>query len=106
MITTEDENFLNYWSENREMEKKISRQLMGGLPWGLLIGAGIVGVLFTGGWYEQAIIEANSEFNAFVLLFAVIGIAVFTGVFYKKYRWDLNEQHYKEILHKKSSQNL
>jgi hypothetical protein len=102
MISAEEEKFFQYWENNRERESKLPRQLMFGLPWGLLIGAGIVASLYTGGWYTRATMEANSEMNPFVLLLAVSGIAVFTGVFYKKYKWEMNEQHYLEILHRKN----
>lgn len=102
MLSAEEEKFLVYWKENREREKKFSRQLLAGLPWGLLIGAGIVTALFTGGWYVRATMEANSESNPFVIIIAVVGIAVFVGVFYKRHRWEMNEQHYDELLQKKN----
>jgi membrane protein YdbS with pleckstrin-like domain len=101
MISAEEEKFFQYWLKNRGRKRKLSYQLLSGLPWGLLIGAGIVIALYTGGWYERATMEANSQLNAFVLLLAVVCIAVFTGVFYKKHQWEMNEQRYKELLHKR-----
>ena len=102
MLSKEDEDFLIYWQKNRDRDKKLLRQLLAGLPWGLLVGAGIVAALFSGGWYERATMEAYSESSPYVLLLAVICIAVFISVFYKRHRWEMNEQHYLELLHKKS----
>lgn len=76
------------------------RQLFVGLPIGLLISAGIIFSLDLG-WYERANMVANSQMNPFILLIAIIGIAVFTAIFYKKFKWDQNEQQYLELLSKK-----
>jgi fructose-specific phosphotransferase system IIC component len=97
MLTKEEEAFLKYWSANREREAKPLRMLTAGLPWGLLLGLGIVLALSWGGWYERATMVADTELNPWVLLIAVIIIAMFTGYFYKKHRWDQNEQLYREI---------
>ena len=71
-----------------------------GLPLGILMGIGIVLSLITG-WYTRAVMEANSQLNPIVLIIALLSIAVFTSIFYKKHRWEMNEQYYKELLHKK-----
>ena len=38
------------------------------------------------------------------LAVAVIAIAIFTAVFYKKYQWDMKEQRYRELLYKKEKE--
>ena len=40
---------------------------------------------------------AYSQSSPWLLVIAIIAIAVFTGIFYKKYRWEMNEQRYKEL---------
>ncbi len=102
MITEEEKKFLKYWKENREKESKLSKQIMAGLPWGLLIGAGVGLSLITGEWYQRATMVANAELSPLTLFFAITAISIFTGVFYKKHKWEMNEQHYKEILYKLS----
>lgn len=103
-MSNEEERFIEYWEQNREKEKKLFRQLVIGLPLGSLIGIGII-VSLLSGWYERANMEANTESNPFVLIIAVVAIAVFFAIFYKKYTWDMNEQHYKELLFKKEKEN-
>lgn len=79
------------------------RQLFIGLPAGLLFGAGILVSLGTG-WYQRANMVANSQFNPNVLTIAIAAIAVFVAIFYKKYKWDMYEQQYRELMAKKHKQ--
>ncbi len=101
MLTASEERFIEYWKNNRDREKKTFRQLLFGLPIGLLLGTGIFLSVVTDTWYERADMVANTELNPNVLIVAILAIAVFTGLFYKKFRWDQNEQLYKELLLKK-----
>lgn len=103
MLTQQEENFLNYWKENRDREKKLMRQLFIGLPAGLLIAGGIILSLDLN-WYERANMVANTSLNPWVLLIAVIAIVVFMAIFYKKYQWDMKEQRYRELLFKKENE--
>jgi hypothetical protein len=100
MLSPEEERFMHYWDANREKQKKFARQLFFGLPFGLLLGIGIV-VLFESGWYERANMVAYTQSTPWVLIAAIIITAVFTGVFYKRYKWEANEQRFKELQVKK-----
>ncbi len=100
MVSKEEEIFLRYWEANRNSEKKKMRLVFIGISGGLLLGAGIL-VLLVSGWYVRANMEANSEFNPVILIIAILAIALFCGIFYKKFKWDMNEQRYREILNKK-----
>ncbi len=104
MLSKNEERFIDYWEHNREREKKLFRQLLFGLPLGMLIGGGIIISVVTDKWYERADMVANTKLNPNVLIIAVIAIAVFTGLFYKKFRWDQNEQLYRELLVKKKKE--
>jgi hypothetical protein len=97
---TEEEKFIEYWEANRDREKKLWRQIAIGTPIGFLVSIGILVSLFSG-WYTRADMVANSESNPVVLIIAVIGIALFIGVFYKKHQWDMNEERYQEFLARK-----
>ena len=105
MLTANEEHFIDYWKNNRDKEKKLFRQLVFGLPLGLLIGVGIMISLVTDKWYKRADMIANTQMNPTVLIVAILSIAVFTGLFYKKFKWDQNEQLYKELLLKKKKGN-
>ena len=105
MLSPSEERFIAYWAANRDREKRTFRQLLFGLPLGLLIGAGIFLTVVTDTWYERADMVANTQMNPNVLIVAILSIAVFTGLFYKKFKWDQNEQMYKELLAKKKKKD-
>ena len=102
MLSKREEQFLTWWEENREKNKKGLRQLFIGLPVGLAFGIGIL-LSVGSGWYERANMVANSQMNPNVLTIAIVSIAVFIAIFYKKYQWEMHEQQYKELMAKKKS---
>ena len=104
MLTPREEQFIQYWQQNRDREKKLFRQLLIGLPSGMLLAIGIVASVVTGQWYRRADMVANSELNPNVLIIAVLVIVVFIAIFYKKFQWDQKEQLYKELLSKKEKE--
>lgn len=99
MLSEKEKAFLKYWEENRVKEKSILKQFFPGLPIGLSIGAAILLLLYSG-WYERADMVENAESNPIILFIAIAGIIAFTGFFYKKFRWEMNEQAYKELQFK------
>jgi cbb3-type cytochrome oxidase subunit 3 len=105
MLTPEETKFISYWGQNRDREKNIARQIFFGLPFGLLLGIGVL-VVLESGWYERANMVANSQSSPWLLVLAIVAIAVFTGVFYKKYKWEMNEQRYLELLVKKRAETI
>ena len=92
--------FIDYWENNRLKEKSILKQFFPGLPIGLALGAAIL-LALDSGWYERANMIAQSQSSPVVLFIAIAGIVAFTGFFYKKFRWEMNEQAYKELKLKK-----
>jgi hypothetical protein len=104
MLTEQEEKFLVYWEKNKERDKSIFRQLSLGLPIGLLIGLGIL-LNFVSGWYTRATMVANSQSTPLVLILAIIIIAIFCSIFYKRHQWEMNDQRYQELKIKKELQN-
>jgi hypothetical protein len=97
-LTEEEKNFLAYWEANREKEKRLSVQLMAGLPLGIIFSVPILLNFLAGRfWYKRADSVGVSQFNPWVLVIAILLIAVFIGVFSKKHKWDQREQRYLEI---------
>lgn len=48
--------------------------------------------------------EVHSKLNPFFLLLIILIIAVFMAFLYRNYRWEMNQQHYLELLAKKHRQ--
>jgi hypothetical protein len=96
MLSEKEKAFIKYWEENRVKEKSILRQLFPGLPIGLSLGAAIL-LLLDSGWYERANMVAQSQSSPVILFIGIAGIVVFTSFFYKRFRWEMNEQAFKEL---------
>lgn len=103
MLSDKEKAFLEYWEENRIKEKSVVRQFFPGLPIGLCLGIAIL-LLFDSGWYERANMVAQAQSNPIVLFIGIAAIVAFTGFFYKKFRWEMNEQAYKELKIKKEAE--
>lgn len=103
MKSSENEEFIEFWTKNREKRGKLSYQLWFGLPIGFLFSLPIL-VNFVLGqfWYKRADAVGSSQFNPLVLVFGVMVIATFAAVFYKKFQWERNEDRYKELTGKKN----
>jgi membrane protein YdbS with pleckstrin-like domain len=107
MLTDSEKRFLEYWEANRLREKKVNKQLLLGLPIGLLFAIPVLILLFSGKfWYQRANMEANSQSSPVVLIIAIICIAVFVAVFYKRHQWDMKEQQYLELKAKEQEESI
>ena len=98
MFTEEEKRFIQYWEQNRLRRKKIWRQLAVGLPFGVLMAVAIC-INFFSGWYKRADLMLHTDPSLIlVLLVAILLIVVFIVVFSARHRWDMNEQHYRELI--------
>jgi cbb3-type cytochrome oxidase subunit 3 len=104
MLTKDEEKFMSWWDVNHEKEKSLRRQLRLVLPIGLLLGVGII-LNFVTGWYTRANMVANGQSTPLIIIIGIIIIAVFVSVFYKKHRWEMNEQRYQELKLKRDRNN-
>jgi integral membrane sensor domain MASE1 len=109
MLTEDESRFIQYWTINRDRQKKAFKQWLLGLPFGLLFGIPIIINLFSG-WYRRAKIDlnsriSNSEFNPLVLIIAFLLITSFIAIFSKRHKWEMHEQKYQELMAKKEKEN-
>lgn len=107
MLTERDKQFMEYWKQNRLREKKIFRQLLFGLPLGLLFVVPII-INFSSGWYKRANMWARGhtdDSTGSVLIVAALIILVFVAIFSKRHRWEMNEQAYRELEAKQNKEN-
>ena len=100
MLPEEEEKFIQYWSERGEAEKNSMRPLLVGFSFGVVFGIATVISIFSG-WAIRATMVANSRLSASLLLLVILTVSVFMGYFYRAFRWEKNEQYYRELLAKK-----
>jgi membrane protein YdbS with pleckstrin-like domain len=98
MITDQEKLFIDYWEANRDKQKKTLYQLALGLPIGLVFALPVLLSVIFHDWYKQMIFISASEITT--ILIAVLGIAVFFALFRMKFKWEENEQLYKELKFK------
>jgi hypothetical protein len=105
MLTQEDENFIRYWSEQRQRKKQFLRKISIGSPLGVFMVLAIMISLFAG-WYQKADMVLH-EYSSLiiVILIAGFGIVAFITIFSAQHKWDQNELHYQELLRKKETEN-
>lgn len=98
MLTDHEKRFMQYWEANREKEGKLGRQILIGIPFGLLFAIPILLILFSGRvWFKRADMAAVSHLNPALMVSAIMIITVFVAVFYKRHQWDMREQLYQEL---------
>jgi len=100
----DDEAFFAFWQLNSENEKSSRKAFMLGLSSGFAIGVLVLSFILSG-WYKRATMEANSKMSAFVLFMAILGISIFIAFMYRKFKWEMNDQRFHEILAKKQKIN-
>lgn len=100
MLTNDDENFVRYWKAQRQRKKQFLRKTSFGLPLGVFMVAALFISLFSG-WYQKADMVLH-EYSSLivVILIAGLGIVFFITYFSAQHKWDMNEQHYQELLRK------
>lgn len=103
MITEKEEKFLIYWEKNREIENTFAKKLMSGLPMALIFSLPIILFIaviriFFPEWYMK--ISGVSPQMFISVLLAIICLVLFYSFFRMQYKWENNEQLYKEILNK------
>jgi hypothetical protein len=101
MLNKEEKAFIEYWEANRDRQKRFSNQWMIGLPAGLVFGLPVLLNVFAD-WNTQIKFMTRGQLN--VLLVAVMIIISFYSVFNIRHKWDLREQHYRELKAKEKAQ--
>lgn len=103
MLTKDELLFLEYWEKNRDKEKQFLRQLAGGLPMGLVFALPVLIAVIFHGWYKNMIYISDSQM--IIIIITVLLVAVFFSIFRGKFKWEHNEQLYKELKFKERKNN-
>lgn len=107
MLSKEEQEFVKYWEQNRNKQKRFFKQIAIGLPFGVLFALAMF-LNFSSGW-DKRVLEITKTYPSFkslviVLLVALLGIVVFVSVFSVKVRWEKYEQRYRELLSRSESE--
>jgi uncharacterized membrane protein len=106
VLTQQEKDFIDYWEQNRERQKRISRQFLIGIPMGLLFAVPIC-INFFSGWYKRAAMVRNTDdFNPLVIIIAMLIIIAFVAVFSKRHQWEMHEQKYRELISKRARDDM
>jgi integral membrane sensor domain MASE1 len=100
MLTKQEEDYIAYWTKQRDTYKQSFLQFVKGMSVGLGISTAIILVIITG-WFQRANMVANSKMSAFVFVFALLLITVFMAWLYRNFQWENKEQQYLELLAKR-----
>ncbi len=103
MLTERDKSFIKYWEENKEKDKRVWRRFLYGSPWGLIFALPILIAVIFHDWYKNMVYISPSLIT--LIIIGVIGIAVFYTVFSMQFKWDRNEQIYKELKFKEKQED-
>jgi pilus assembly protein TadC len=103
MLTKDEKLFLEYWEKNRDKEKHFLRQLAGGLPMGLVFALPVLVVVLFHGWYKSMVYISDSQI--ILITIGVFCVAIFFSIFRGRFKWENNEQLYKELKFKERTEN-
>ena len=102
MITEDEKSFIIYWEKNRQKDKKILTKFLYGSPWGLIFALPILLAVIFHEWSKNMVYISPTLIT--IIIIAVIGIAVFYTIFSMQFKWDRNEQIYKELKFKENKE--
>lgn len=103
MLTEDEKSFIVYWEKNREKDKKIFYKFLYGSPYGLLFALPILVAVIFHDWYKNMVYISPTLIT--LIIIGVLGIAVFYTLFSMQFKWDRNEQIYKELKYKQSKED-
>ena len=105
MLTEEETSFIRYWEENRLKKRKVWKQLSVGMPLGTALAGAILVNIFSGWNKAGTVLQFDPQLMVIVLA-GVLMIVVFIVIFSARHRWDMNEQHYRELLAKQGRNEI
>ncbi len=108
MVTEKEKQFLLYWEQVRERESGFVRKLVSGLPMALMFGLPILLSVITVQLFfpEWSTKISKTSTGTYMIVFIAVLIAVFFYAFFRKhYKWEMNEQLYKELKEKQKRDN-
>lgn len=103
MLTEKELSFIQYWETYRIAHSSFTSKLLRGLPMAIMFGLPILlfilsVYLYFPEWYYKISNTTSGSFVA-IIIAVLIGI-IFFSYFRMHFKWEMNEQLYKELLYK------
>ena len=105
MLSDKEIRFLQQWEAERDGLSTTAGKILRGLPMALLFSLPVILLIFVvylffPEWYTRI---SNISTGTFITIFiAVMITAVFMAYFRMHYKWEVNEQYYKELKQKET----
>ncbi|MBK8520026.1 MAG: hypothetical protein IPL54_03820 [Chitinophagaceae bacterium] len=108
MLSEKDKEFIIYWEKEKERRSTFSAKLIQGLPMAALFSVPILLFitaiyLFFPEWYTK--ISSRLPGSITTIVIAVIICILFFSYFRMQYKWEMNEQLYRELKQKAARTN-
>jgi uncharacterized BrkB/YihY/UPF0761 family membrane protein len=108
MLSEKDKEFITYWEKERERQNSVAAKLFSGIPMAILFSIPILLFitaiyLFLPEWYTKVSGKLPGSISTIVV--ALIICTLFFAYFRMQFKWESNEQHYRELIHKKQKNN-
>ncbi len=103
MLTQREIAFIDYWKTNREAHNGFGSKLLRGLPVAIMFGLPIIlfilaVYIYFPDWYAKL---SNTTSGSFVTIVVAVIIAIlFFSYFRMHFKWEMNEQLFKELIYK------
>lgn len=109
MITEKDRQFIVYWEAERDKLNTVKAKLLNGLPMAVLFSLPVLLLLFViqfffPDWYTKI---SNTSSGTFVTIIIALFISIlFFAYFRMHYKWEMNEQIYRELKSKAQNEDI
>jgi len=103
MLTEKEKQFMKRWEQVREKEGTIQSKIINGLPMAMLFGLPILLIIavvyfLSPDWYTKVSNRLSGSLVTIVI--AVFICILFYAYFRMHYKWEMNEQLYRELKSK------
>jgi prepilin signal peptidase PulO-like enzyme (type II secretory pathway) len=93
MLNEREKKFITYWEKYGEKEGTLKHQLITGLPMAMIFGLAIP-LLVVSGVFKLPKAKAGFFITMMIAVFIII---IFIAIFNKRFRWERNNDAYKEL---------
>lgn len=103
MLTEEEKRFIQDWEQTRQRKKRGLWQLAAGLPLAVTMTGAIFLNIYSD-WFKGAssALRMNTD-RLIVILAGIVLLIIFLVVFSARHKWDINEQRYRELMHREKN---